>query len=111
MSNTKKIPDIFAKRGKDDKVFQFDFIGFNEVYVHNNEKGQAYMIEKIFGVKRLTTPLFRASSFESFVRFSTSMYESRISGGDGFLGEIEDVSLDFELDMKTIALGCEFHSN
>ncbi len=101
----KKVEISLFKRCEDDSYYQFNLIGFNEVYVHDNDVKEAFFVELTFGSMRCKTKLEKISSFEKFKSFSYLMYETMISEGDGFAGGELDVSLAFEVDIKTIALG------
>lgn len=104
-----KTLNILATKAEDNSYYQFELIGFNEVYCHDNNKQEAYFLERTFGAYRCKSPLQKTSDFEGFKFFSKMMFLAMIEAGDGFLGTAEDASLEKELDMRIIALsGLEF---
>ena len=104
-----KTLNILATKAEDNSYYQFELIGFNEVYCHDNNKQEAYFLERTFGAYRCKSPLQKKSDFEGFKFFSKMMFLAMIEAGDGFVGTEADANLDYELDMRIIALsGLEF---
>lgn len=99
----KKIISNLTKRSGN-KWFSFEMVGFNEVYVHDNERRIALFLEKTYGSARLKVSLAGISRFEDFVNFSKMIYTNQISMGDGYLGNKKESQLKKEIDIKTFAL-------
>lgn len=95
--------NIFVKRGFEDSYYCFELIGFNEVYVQDNQIGYACYINRTFNSVRLKTKLEKEFEFESFITFSKSLYQTMIEAGDGIYATREDSSLVYDLDWSVIA--------